>query len=550
MLWRRFAEWLSTPTGRRRATDAAVLAVVFVFVGIAYGPSLKHPPRADQWCFLTDTIDDHTFLDTLRHSYSYNRTRLTAPGDTDLFRPLLFALLAAEKVAFEGDLALAQGFGVVLHCAACALLLVLLRQTAAIVRPAGSEDAEPTAGRDRLIHATVAFFALNPYVQELVIWGHLHGYLLFLLFLLGSVSCLLRYATDAHAGKPAAGFLAVGWGLALLAAFTYELGQFYALLAGAFVACAAVPRVGTKRAACLFAVFAAVPVIYQTANRIDQRVHRGQYTPDELSGVMARQALAPATVEHAARYGVYTAAQPFFPSLIQPSYSGQRLQIAETVWAVRRLKTLSPALAVSFAALGAAALLALAGLWRLARDRSRLPLLALLLPAGLCAGYGAMTVLGRMNMRSGPHILSSNSYYAYTGMLFALFAAAAAWHAVGGWAGRVRTALAVTLLALTALGAEQVWRANVTVSQSEREQTRALRAVQEFVNAHRHEPGFSFEIDYAASDPVMGMYGRPITLIVFSRWMSAPEPSYRIALRDGKAQPCDARVATRPPATP
>ncbi len=536
MLRQRLAEWVQTPAGRRLLTDAAVLAVIFVFVAAAYGPSLKHPPRADQWCFLVDTIGDHTFLDTLRHSYSYNRTRQIAPGDTDLFRPLLFALLAAEKVAFEGDLALAQGFGVALHCAACVLLLVLLRQTASIVRP-GDEGAELAAGRDHLIYATVAFFALNPCVQELVIWGHLHGYLLFLLFLLGSASCLLRYAADAHDGKPAARYFWAGWALALLAAFTYELGQFYAVLAGMFVAVAAVPRVGPKRAACLFAAFAAVAVVYQTANRIDQHVHRGQYTPDDLHPVMVRQAFTRATLDHSARYGVYTAVQPFFPSMVQTSYSGQRLQIAESVWTEYRKKHLSPALLVSLAALGAAAALGLAGLWRLARDRRRLPLLVLLLATGLYAAYAAMTVLGRMNLRPGPGTISSNSYYAYTGLLFGLLTVSVAWHAVGAWAGRLRTGLAIGLVILSADGAEHVREANVAVARREQEWSRTLRAVQAFVDVHRREPGFSFEIDYAASDPVPEMYGARITRIVFSKWMAAPAPRYRLVLRDGKAHP-------------
>ena len=117
MTRRRITAWLGTPGGRRTLTDAAVLAGLFVAVALAYGPSLKHAPRADQWCFLVDTLDDHTFLDTFRHSYSYNRTRQVAPGDTDLFRPLLFALLSAEKAVFGGHLAGVQSVGIVLHCA-------------------------------------------------------------------------------------------------------------------------------------------------------------------------------------------------------------------------------------------------------------------------------------------------------------------------------------------------------------------------------------------------------------------------------------------------
>ncbi|VTR95590.1 unnamed protein product [Gemmata massiliana] len=543
---RRLAEWSRTPIGRRTITDLLVLAGVFGFVMTAHAPSLKHPPRADQWCYLVDTMNDYSFFDALRHSYSYNRTRQMMPGDTDLFRPVLFALLAAEKTAFEGNLALTQGFGIFLHCATCVLFLVLLRQIANIVRPPSEGPSTTDVGRDYLIYAALAFFALNPCGQELVIWSHLHGYLLFLLFLLGSVSCLFRYASGVQNGAPARGYLGGAWVLTLLSAFTYELGQFYAVLAGAFTAAVLLPQIGKKRAAVVVVAFASIMVVYQTTNRIDLRAHRGNYVADNLGPAIVDQAFTRATLEHSVRYGSYTAVQPFFPSLVQTTYSGQRLQIAESLdWKIR-LRFLSPAVATSIAVFGAAAILGLVGLWRLVGTRARLPLLTLLLPTTLYAAYGAMTVLGRMNMRPTPYILSSNSYYAYTALLFGLLAASAAWFAVGSWGGRIRTGLVIGLLALSTLGAERIRDVNITVTQQEQELSRALRSVQTFVDAHRREPGFSFEIDYAASDPVVKIHNRRTTQIVFNEWMSAPQPRYRVVLRDGKVQTQPASVASAP----
>ena len=192
MSQRRLAEWATGAFGPKALRDLGFLAVLFTFVAVAYGPSLRHPPRADQWCYLADTIEDHTFLDAFQRTYSYNRTRLTDPGDTDLFRPVLFALLAAEKAAFGGRFEYVQALGIGLHCAACALLLVLIRQTASFVRPVELKREPGTTAADWLTYGTVAFFALNPCVQELIIWGHLHGYLLFLLLVLGSMGCVLR----------------------------------------------------------------------------------------------------------------------------------------------------------------------------------------------------------------------------------------------------------------------------------------------------------------------------------------------------------------------
>ena len=150
-----------------------------------------------------------------------------------------------------------------------------------------------------------------------------------------------------------------------------------------------------------------------------------------------------------------------------------------------------------------------------------------------------MAVLGRMNIRPGPAVLTANCYYAYTSLLFALLAASALWHAVGEWAARLRAALAVALLTLTAHGAELVWRANVAVAHQDREWSRPIRAVQAFVDAHRGEPGFGFSIDYTNSDPVPVVYERPITDVVFREWTAAPNPRYRLTVRNGRAEVSD-----------
>src|SRR5213075_3000061 len=87
----------------RRMRNGLFLAILFGLVWLAYAPSLQQPPRSDQWCYLLDTRDRHDFGDLLRASYSYSRTRLMFPGDTELFRPVLFGLLAVEKYSLENN---------------------------------------------------------------------------------------------------------------------------------------------------------------------------------------------------------------------------------------------------------------------------------------------------------------------------------------------------------------------------------------------------------------------------------------------------------------
>jgi hypothetical protein len=509
---------------------AGLLAVL---VWLAYAPSLKHAPRADQWCFLVDTLDDHTFLDTLRHSYSYNRTRRIAPGDTDLFRPVLFALLSAEKVFFEGDLGAAQAAGIVLHGVVCGLLVVLLRQITGLN---GKDDSGRSLVTTLLPYAVAALFALNPGVQELVIWTHLHGYLLFLVLLLGSVALLVRHASGSAAGTWRSPSLWGSWMLALFAAFTYELGQVYAVLAGLVLAAAVVNRAGRVRAAGLLTMFVVISVAYQGANAIDLRSHTGEFEPENNRRRVVEEAIGPATVEHSARFGVYTVVQPFFPTVPEHTFTGGRLHIAESLWTRHGRRNLGPAAVISALVFALAVGLALAGLTRIGRPEHRLRLLVLSLFAALFAVYAGMNVLGRMNLRPVPEILASNSYYTYPALLFALLACFTAWSAAdlpAVWAVNARGVLLAGLVVLAVLGAEHVRRVNQDVTTCLAEVAKPIRTVNTFVRHHRHEPDFSFTIDHAASDRIIPVYGIPVTDVMFGRWMTAPSPKYRIAYRNG-----------------
>src|SRR5947209_4891627 len=99
--------WTLAGSGRRWS-NWLFLTVLFGLVWLAYAPSLQQMPRADQWCYLLDTKDCYSFGDLLRASYSYSRTRKVFPGDSELFRPVLFSLLAVEKYWLETAFAAMQ----------------------------------------------------------------------------------------------------------------------------------------------------------------------------------------------------------------------------------------------------------------------------------------------------------------------------------------------------------------------------------------------------------------------------------------------------------
>ena len=420
--------------------DVAFAVALAVLIAAAYSPSLKHAPRSDQWAYLVNTMDCGTFAERLRASYSYNRTRADAAGDTELFRPVLFALLAMEAEIFGSDFRLPQLVGVALHVTVSLLLLVLLRQM--------NGDGDP------LSYAVTAFFALNPCVQELVIWTHLHGYLLFLVFVLASLALLIRYVNNPRSvGRWWSPTLWGAWALALLSAFTYELGQVYAVFVGLFLAAAVHTKAGTRRGIGLFMAFSAILPIYQADNALDRWARVGREGTDANARIMLDRMFTPMTLTNAGRFVTYTAAQPFFPALVKPRFSGEagRMYIAESLWHGDGCRAFTPALVASYAAAGLALWLGLLGVRRMVRAEVRLPCLVFCFAAALFATYTASNVFGRLNVRTQPSALTGNCYYAYTGLLFALVALNAAWRSAGH-CPTLRGGLTVGLIALSATG--------------------------------------------------------------------------------------------------
>jgi hypothetical protein len=519
--------------------DGAFVALLTALIWAAYWPSLQHAPRADQWPYLLETIHRNDFVDLVRNTYSYNRTRGYGRGDAQLFRPLLFVTLAAEKALFGTNLWMPQAVGILLHCVVTALLLALLKRVAALTpgRDRGSVGRRRFRVAGLLPYAAVAFFALNPAVIELVVFTHLHGYLLFLVLLLGSLVLLLG-GTAAPPGRGGVAFWGA-WVLACLSAFAYEMGQFAAVLAGLFAAAAHYRRVGARHALALFAAFASILPLYQAVDQLDRLANYGEFTDAEDRQELLGQALTPETLRNAGRFTLYTAFQPFVPSADKDAYVRERLDVPEWAWNGDG-PGVGPALVACLALVPALAL-GLAGLWRLAGGGPAPLLGVFLLLFGLYAVYAGMNVIGRMNVRPEPDTLSRNSYYAYPALLLALAAGFTAWQGAGraGRAGAAcRGGLVLGLTALSTVGGFQVWRVNGMLSGELSPIRKTTGALNHFVARHRGEPDFSLGIDYGRSDPQVLIDCVPVTTILFKRWMSSREPKYLLALRGGRVVVC------------
>lgn len=82
-----------------------VLAQILCIGGVLYlyYPLNNFIPDWDQWVYFLDTLNYNNAIDLITKFYSYNRVRKFFPGDTLVFRPLLFSLLGIEKGWFAAD---------------------------------------------------------------------------------------------------------------------------------------------------------------------------------------------------------------------------------------------------------------------------------------------------------------------------------------------------------------------------------------------------------------------------------------------------------------
>ncbi len=221
--------------GRRRpsalaASPFAAALALAAFTALLYRDGLWSVPRWDQLVYLYEASQFATSAEFLAHAPVWNRS--VSVGDHVGFRPLFYLMLALEQVLFGRAYMAWQAVAIALHALLAALLLRLGRR-------AFSGLAAP------LLLAAVFSSALL--AAEAVVWVNVSAYVLCALLLVASVERLLAFLETGRRGPAGAAVL-----LALLAAFTYELGPVYCVVSGALLALSALLR-GRSVAASVFA---------------------------------------------------------------------------------------------------------------------------------------------------------------------------------------------------------------------------------------------------------------------------------------------------------
>ena len=160
----------------------------FGFLGIfcvslfVFFPSFFHVSRADHNVYLIETAEMESLSDLVVFSYSYPRTRQINTGDALFFRPVFYFFLALEKWLFGFNPLGWQVTGFVLH-------MIVIWQILRIAT---------------LVHASFLSlplalgFAVLFISQEMVIWHHVNGYILCVVFLLQAFYYFAQYVLSSQ----------------------------------------------------------------------------------------------------------------------------------------------------------------------------------------------------------------------------------------------------------------------------------------------------------------------------------------------------------------
>ncbi|MDZ4241585.1 MAG: hypothetical protein U1D99_02040, partial [Candidatus Omnitrophota bacterium] len=441
---------------------------IFLTFGIlgccVYSPSLFHVPRADHIFYLAETAGREGWPSLALDAYDLNRTRSFCPGDELLFRPLFYVWLGTARYLFGYSFELWQAAGIFLHLLTVWCLWRLLRK----IR--GGVFASMFA----------AFFLVLTLNNEMVVWAHVQGYMLWMALTLAALGQYYSIIQEKY-GRP---WRAV-WLVLLLgtADFFYEFGLGVAVI----LFCDLTARSREVRVplgvrlGILFPV--ALYVLWSLGNLL--LTTSGQWsTPGTAYKISA-------VIPNLIKSNYWWVTQGLFTPDLQFVWDGGRLSFLVS-------KNLLHLLGGYSSLLYSAAWIAVGGMGVLFLEsrRHRGPMRSGRVWgvfAILIIGYSAAVVLGRINFYN-VDFLMRRSYYGYFFWAFFLVFMYSLTDPDDsrahqrGW--RILTAAAVSLLIIGNAGL--TFATNLRQARESREERRLLQTVESFVAGHPQNRPFSF----------------------------------------------------------
>ena len=482
------------------------IGALWVAVWFLYAPATNRVFAADQIWYFAE-LDGQRSLEAGLQHYDYAVSRRYWKGDDALFRPLLFVWLAVANTAF-GPRHVAWNIATLaIHLAVVAALYWLLI------------TIQPTP----FAFAFALLFAVMKPAADLVLWNHLGGYLLAWLCLLIALRAFIVVvrATD-QLPRAATVTFVVAFGAASL--LHESMVPVSVIAAAAIVIQARRSRLRLSPTTVLTLFAPAIVYAMSYAFHLRRAARLFYVDPGGGADVFggSRLLLAiPRTLGTLIDWTIATA----MPSAMH--LSGEAFS--------RLSMSFNPSIAIGrhwFDVLLATAAIAIVapGLSR-TRLRTHAPLLVALMAA--VAFYAGIISVGRTRGET-----LSIGYYLY---LFSLVAVVLAYVALDATALRgVRAGAAwVILTLLLTVHAIETRTVVAHVAATNEAASASLRHVQEFIDAHAHEPDFSFatqrsskldpEIDLLEGypdDPAAVVRRKRVSEILFRRYYDRDKPKY------------------------
>ncbi len=488
------------------------LLIILALNFIVYFPSFFHAARADQLVYLTEVAEYRSFPELVGNTYSYTRQRQFNKGDEFGFRPLLFFFIALEKQLFGFNFTLWQATGLMLH----GLLICQL------VRFMGLLEI------GLLGYLFVGLFSVLTMSMEMVIWHHISGYMLCLILFLEAFYRLVVFIGQGFRKQRDLG-LAIG--TLTLANFTYE----YSVVGSGVLWLAVILAAGRKLRQENHSLSAPeiiylkrikwqllIPlVLYFSINAADY-IGKVGFSAKQLAfsgsvfqtGVGYQLGLAGATfvasilfpfllsVEYWERTIIYPINEEWWQQVAYPNW-GQAANILVVLvslgiivyWFVKvRRKQLRTRPSMLTSDLGI---------------RSQVNFIGVV-SAILGFGYFLFLLVVRLNKHGLLDYVYYSLYHFYIIALFLLIA-------LGAWIKRVeflnlqppvwlKGTICILVAGLIFFNGLRTWQINQQRRENEVGFSRLVGTLNDFVQAHRSEEGFSFNIVWAEDDVPTGMY--------------------------------------------